>query len=94
MQMSKVPIISGYVMTHGQTDIYYIPPSRWIAGGIKICAVSNFINTGKMFGGGGYMKRDQRGKGYFYKICRFFFKFLKLIFDRICIPPPKKDWGI
>jgi hypothetical protein len=26
------------------------PPSRWIAGGIKICAVSNFINTG----GGGF----------------------------------------
>jgi hypothetical protein len=23
-----------------------------------------------------------------------FFKFLKLIFDRICIHPPKKDWGI
>jgi hypothetical protein len=22
------------------------------SGGIKICAVSNFINTGKMFGGG------------------------------------------
>jgi hypothetical protein len=39
--------------THGQTDIYYIPPSHWIAGGIKICAVSNFINTGKKFGRGG-----------------------------------------
>jgi hypothetical protein len=39
--------------TRGQTDIYYyIPPSRWIAGGIAICAVSNFINTGKNFGGG------------------------------------------
>jgi hypothetical protein len=53
--------------THGQMDIYYIPPSRWIAGGIKICAVSNFINTGKKFGegvirGGGYMKRDQLEK--------------------------------
>ena len=39
----------------------------WIAGGIKICAVSNFINTGNIFGGGviwGFfnMKRDQRGK--------------------------------
>ena len=31
------------------------------------------------------MKRDQREKRYFYKICRFFFKFLMLIFDRICI---------
>ena len=40
------------------------------------------------------MKRDQREKRYFYKICRFFFIFLKLIFDRICIPSPKKDWGI
>jgi hypothetical protein len=38
--------------THGQTDIYYIPPSGWIAGGITICAVSNFINTGNNFGGG------------------------------------------
>jgi hypothetical protein len=65
---------------HGQTDIYYIPPSRWIAGGITICAVSNFINTGKKFGGGGdlgffNMKRDQREKRYFYKICRFFLYF-------------------
>jgi hypothetical protein len=24
----------------------------WIAGGIKICAVSNFINTGNFVGGG------------------------------------------
>ena len=39
------------------------------------------------------MKRDQREKRYFYKICRFFFIFLKLIFDRICIPPPKKRLG-
>ena len=41
--------------THGQTDIYYIPPSRWIVGGIKICAVSNFINTEIVLevGGGG-----------------------------------------
>jgi hypothetical protein len=38
--------------THGQTDIYYIPPFRWIAGDITICGVSNFINTGKYFGGG------------------------------------------
>ena len=36
------------------------------------------------------MKRDQREKRYFYKICRFF---LKLIFDRIFIPPPKKRLG-
>jgi hypothetical protein len=36
----------------GYTDIYYIPPFRWIAVGIKICAVSNFINTGKIFGEG------------------------------------------
>jgi hypothetical protein len=34
-------------------NIYYIPSSRWIAGGIQICAVSNFINTGKNLGGGG-----------------------------------------
>jgi hypothetical protein len=26
-------------------------------------------------GGGGLMKRDQREKRYFYKICRFFFNF-------------------
>ena len=40
-----------------------------------------------------YMKRDQRGKGYFYKICRFFLKFLKLIFDRICKHPSKIKLG-
>jgi hypothetical protein len=34
------------------TDIYYIPLSRWIAGGKQICAVSNFVNTEKKFGGG------------------------------------------
>ena len=79
------------------TCIYPLPLD---SGGIKICAVSNFINTGNVFGGGViwffffYMKRDQREKRYFYKICRFFFKFLKLIFDRICIPPPNKDRGI
>ena len=78
---------------------YTIYPLPLDSGGIKICAVSNFINTGKIFGGRVIwvffnMKRDQREKRYFYKICRFFFKFLKLIFDRICIPLPKKDWGI
>ena len=58
-----------------------------------------FIPEGFLLEGAGegdlgffFMKRDQREKMYFYKICRFFF--LKLIFDRICIPPPKKDWGI
>ena len=40
------------VLIKFDTDIYYIPPSRWIAGGIAICAVSNLINTVKMFGGG------------------------------------------
>ena len=40
-----------------------------------------------------YMKKDQREKRYFYKICRCFFKFLKLIFDRICIHPPRKRLG-
>jgi hypothetical protein len=40
----------------------------WIAGGITICALSNFINTGQIFGGGGdylgffNMKRDQQEK--------------------------------
>ena len=53
------------------------PLSRWIAGGggIKVCAVSNFIYTGR---GGDLvflMKRDQREKRYFYKICRFFLNF-------------------
>ena len=68
-------------LTNKRTYTIY-PPFRWIAGGIKICAVSNFINTGKKFGGGGggdlvffNMKRDQREKRYFYKICRFFLNF-------------------
>jgi hypothetical protein len=59
------------------------PLSRWIAGdgggGIKVCAVSNFIYTGRfsLEGEGDLfflMKRDQREKRYFYKICRFFLK--------------------
>ena len=64
--------------THGQTDIYYIPPSRWIAGGIQICAVSNFINTVKMFGGGmiwggGVIWKGIKGeKGTFTKYVDFF----------------------
>jgi hypothetical protein len=37
--------------TDGQGDSY-IPPSRWIAEDIKICVVSNFINTGHFFGWG------------------------------------------
>jgi hypothetical protein len=36
--------------THRQPDIYYIPLPL-DSGGIKICAVSNFINTGNVFGG-------------------------------------------
>ena len=51
------------------------------------------IPEGGVIWGFFYMKKDQREKRYFYKICRFFFKFLKLIFDRICIPPPKKRLG-
>jgi hypothetical protein len=44
--------------------------------GIKVCAVSNFIYTGRFFleeEGDLFfsMKRDQREKRYFYKICRF-----------------------
>ena len=39
------------------------------------------------------MKRDQRETVTFTRYVDIF-KFLKLIFDRICIPPPKKDWGI
>ena len=43
------------------------PLSRWIAGGIQVCAVSNFIYTGRFFlkGEGDLvflMKRDQREK--------------------------------
>jgi hypothetical protein len=43
------------------------PLSRWIAGGIKVCAVSNFIYTGRFFleeeGDLVFlMKRDQREK--------------------------------
>jgi glutaredoxin 2 len=41
-----------------------------------------------------FNENGSKGKRYFYKICRFFKKILKLIFDRICIHPPKKDWGI
>ena len=48
-----------------------------------------FLEEGDL-GGFFYMKREKR---YFYKICRFFF-ISKVNFDRICIPPPKKDWGI
>jgi hypothetical protein len=51
------------------------------------------------FGGGGgfgfflYEKGSKGKKGTFTRYVDFF-KFLKLIFDRICIPPQKKDWGI
>jgi hypothetical protein len=56
------------------------PLSHWIAGegGIKVCAVSNFIYTGRFFFEEGdlffSMKRDQREKRYFYKICRYSLK--------------------
>ena len=80
--------------THGQTDIYYILDS----GGYNNVPYQILLIPEKIWRGvdlGFFnMKRDQREKTYFYKICRFFFIFLKLIFDRICIPPPKKDWGI
>jgi hypothetical protein len=46
-------------------DIYYIPTSRWIAGGIKICAVSNFINSGIFLEGGdlGFFLYEKGSKG-------------------------------
>ena len=47
------------------------------SGGIKICAVSNFINTGKMFGGGmiggGLYEKGSKGKkGTFTRYVDFF----------------------
>jgi hypothetical protein len=36
------------------------------------------------------MKRDQRKKKVLLQDMSIFLKFLKLFFDRICIPPPKK----
>jgi hypothetical protein len=49
--------------TPGQTDILYTP-SRWIAGGIKICAISNFICTGSFLleRGGGVNEKGSKGK--------------------------------
>ena len=44
-------------------------------------------------GGGVYEKGSKGKKGTFPRYVDSF-KFLKLIFDRICIHPPKKDWGI
>ena len=53
--------------THGQTDIYYIPPSRLIAGGIKICAYQILLIPEFFLEGGDlvfffYMKKDQGKK--------------------------------
>jgi hypothetical protein len=50
--------------THGQTDIYYIPPPAGYRGGgdIKVCAVSNFIYTGSFFFG-----RGEGDLGFFYE---------------------------
>jgi hypothetical protein len=78
-QVVKEELHSEALMDKRTYTIYPLPLD---SGGIKICAVSNFINTGNVFGGRVIwvffnMKRDQREKRYFYKICRFFFKFLK-----------------
>ena len=59
-------------MREALTDIYYIPPSRWIAGGIKICAVSNFINSGIFFGGGVYEKGSKGKKVLLTRYVDFF----------------------
>jgi hypothetical protein len=71
---------------------YTIYPLPLDSGGIQICAVLNFINT-RIYFGGGFIWKGIKGKK-----CTFTryvdFKFLKLIFDRISIPPPKKDRGI
>jgi hypothetical protein len=40
-----------------------------------------------------YENGSKGKKGTFTRYVDFL-KFLKLIFDRICIPPPKKDRGI
>ena len=73
------------------TTIYPLPLD---SGGIQICAVSNLLIPEFFLEGRGvYMKRDQRETVTFTRYVDIF-KFLKLIFDRICIPPPKKDRGI
>ena len=57
------------------------PLSRWIAGGIKVCAVSNFIYTGRFFfeGGGGFGFFNEKGskgkKCTFTRYVDFFLKF-------------------
>ena len=65
---------------HSRTNGHILyTPSRWIARGIKIGAyqillLPKFFLEGRWF----YMKRDQREKKYFYKICRFFLNFWSL----------------
>jgi hypothetical protein len=57
---------SGYkIFTPQILDPPLIPPSRWIAGGMKICAVSNFINTGIFLEGGdlGFFLYEKGSKG-------------------------------
>ena len=64
----------------------------------QILLIPEFILEGGDLGGGGgggvlYEKGSKGKKGTFTRYVDFV-KFLKLIFDRICIPPPKKDRGI
>jgi hypothetical protein len=46
-------------LTDKRTYTIY-PPSRWIAEGIKICAVSNFIDSGIFFGGWGVYEKGSK----------------------------------
>ena len=41
-----------------------------------------------------YEKGSKGKKGTFTRYVNFLILLLKLIFDRIFIPPPKKDWGL
>ena len=78
------------------------PLSRWIAGeggGYKSVFRIKFYLYWKIFFGGGvgfvlFNEKGSKGKKVLLQDMQIFFKNLKLIFDRICIPPPKKDWGI
>ena len=85
--------------------IYPLPLDSGGGGGYKnMCRIKFYFIPSEVdffWGGGGgdlgfffFNEKGSKEKKVLLQDMQIFFWFLKLSFDRICIPPSKKDWGI
>ena len=66
------------------------PPPAGSRGVLKYVPYQILLVAEIFLEGGGVYEKGSKGKKVLLQDMQIFFIFLKLIFDRICIPPPKK----